>query len=321
MSLTYEGGYKHNSKGKRRDEDKPRKDIHKEVTDKIVAAIEAGAGEFQMPWHRPGISSILPRNALTDKKYNGINIIALWVAADEKNYPLPYWATLKQWNELGARIRKGERSSLIVKYGTWTPKEAREKAQSPEEEENATRSYASPALVFNAAQVDGWTAPGYERPDLTTALAQVDAFLAKAGVTIKEGGHRAFYCPRRDDGTGDFVQMPPRNLFTGTATSTPTEAYESTRLHEAGHWTGDKQRCDRQFGKRFGDEAYAVEELVAELTAAFLCAELGITNTPRLDHAQYVENWLHVLGSDKRAIFTAASAASKAVEYLVARQE
>lgn len=317
MSLTtYTGDAKRKSygKSKRRDEDKPRMDIHAEVTAKIVAAIEAGAGKFEMPWHRPGVASVLPRNARTGKNYNGVNVVALWAAAQDKRYALPYWATYKQWAEMGAQVRKGEKSSLIVKYGEWTPRDA------DEDDEDAKRVYASPALVFNAEQVDGWTAPGCERPDLTTRLAQVDAFLAKAGVVVREGGYRAFYCPRRSDGSGDFIQMPPRNLFTGTKTSTPTEAYESTRLHEASHWTSDKSRCDRQLGKRFGDEAYAMEELVAELGAAFLCAELGITNTPRIDHAQYVENWLHVLKGDKKAVFTAASAASTAVKFLTALQ-
>ena len=114
--------------------------------------------------------------------------------------------------------------------------------------------------------------------------------------------------------------MPERNLFTGTATSTPTESYEATRLHELGHWTGAKHRLDREFAQRFGDQAYAFEELVAELSAAYLCAGLDITNTPRADHAQYIANWLQVLKGDTKAIFTAASLATRAVDYLYGLQ-
>ena len=114
--------------------------------------------------------------------------------------------------------------------------------------------------------------------------------------------------------------MPPRNLFTGTATSTPTESYESTRLHEISHWVGAEHRLNRKFGERFGDKAYSFEELVAELSAAFLCAELEITNTPRVDHAQYIANWVAVLKGDAKAIFSAASLATRTVDYLVGLQ-
>jgi antirestriction protein ArdC len=315
-TYTCDGKRKSKSKSKPRDENTPRRDLHKEVTDKIIKAIEAGAGKFEMPWHRPGVSFSIPVNAVTGKRYNGVNILALWVAADEKRYDRQIWATYKQWAELGAQVRGGEKSSLIVKYGEWKPKDADD-----DDDDAAKRVYAKPANVFNIDQVDDYEAPPTaSRPDLTTRLAHVDALLAKAGVKIKEGGHRAFYCPVRSDGSGDFVQMPPRNLFVGTVTSTPTEAYESTRLHEASHWTSAPHRLNRQLGRRFGDEAYAVEELIAELSAAFLCAELDITNAPRLDHAQYIENWLRVLKGDMKAIFTAASQASKAADYLVARQ-
>jgi len=296
-------------------------DVHESITSKIVAAIEAGAGEFEMPWHRPGVSFTVPRNAVTGNCYSGTNIISLWIDADEKKFERQIWATYKQWQELGAQVRKGESGSLVVKYGRWTPKAAADQADQTDEA-SVERMYAKPAYVFNADQVNGYEAePSAPRPDLTERLAHVDEFLAKAGIEFREGGQRAFYRPRMLNGGGDFVQMPPRNLFTGTATSTPTEAYESTRLHEGSHWTGASHRLNRQFGKRFGDEAYAFEELVAELSAAFLCAELGIASVPRADHAKYLAHWLTVLKADKKAIFTAASAASKAAQYLCGLQE
>lgn len=302
----------------------PRIDIHETVTAKIVAAIEAGAGAFEMPWHRPGTSFTVPRNALTKQPYRGTNILLLWLDADAKRFEHQVWATYRQWAELGAQVRAGEKASLIVKYGEWIPKATREGAQAngDDVDDTARRLYAKAAHVFNVDQVDGYSvAPQAPRMDLTQRLAHVDAFIAATGAEFREGGQRAYYRGRSLAGDGDYIQMPPRDLFTGTRTSTPTEAYESTRLHELGHWTGAAHRLARKFGERFGDQAYAFEELVAELAAAYLCAELEITNTPRPDHAQYIASWLKALKDDKKAIFTAASLASRAVEYLRGLQQ
>lgn len=301
---------------------KPRLDVHEAVTAKIVAAIEAGAGTFEMPWHRPGVSFTLPMNALTGNAYRGSNILSLWIDADERKFEHQVWATYKQWQELGAQVRGGEKGSLIVKYGEWVPKDAKEQARPDGDEgEGATRLYAKAAWVFNVCQVDGFSIePAVPHPDLTVRLAHVDAFIVATGAAFHEGGQRAFYRHRDSKGEGDFIQMPPRNLFTGTATSTATESYESTRLHELSHWSGAAHRLDRKHGERFGDHAYAFEELVAELSAAFLCAELEITNTPRADHAQYIAHWLEVLKGDSKAIFTAASQATQTVEYLMRLQ-
>ena len=319
-------------------EARQRLDVHQAITQKIVAAIEAGAGTFEMPWHRPGVALVLPKNASTDKAYRGSNILSLWIDAEAKKFEHPVWATFKQWLELEAPVRKGEKGSLIVKYGEWVPKEpshggkpeARPRSGSSNaaetEEENGKRLYAKAAWVFNIDQVDAppelrarLLPAAAIRPDLTERLAQVDAFIAATGAEFREGGQRAFYRHRDSKGEGDFIQIPERNLFSGTATSSPTEAYESTRLHELAHWSGADHRLARDFG-RFGDHAYAFEELVAELSAAYLCAGLEITNTPRIDHAQYIANWLEVLKGDTKAIFTAASLATKAVDYLYSLQ-
>ena len=304
-------------------EARQRLDVHEAITQKIVAAIEAGAGAFEMPWHRPGVAFTIPKNALTEKPYKGSNVLSLWIDADAKKYEHQVWATYKQWEELGAQVRKGEKGSLIVKYGEWVPKEQREQASTADasdDEDQGKRLYAKPAWVFNVGQVDGFTiAAPAPRPDLTVRLAHVDAFIAATGAEFREGGQRAFYRHRDSKGEGDFIQIPERNLFTGTVTSTPTEAYESTRLHELAHWSGADHRLARDFG-RFGDHAYAFEELVAELSAAYLCAGLEITNAPRIDHAQYIANWLEVLKGDTKAIFTAASLATKAVDYLYSLQ-
>ena len=319
-------------------------DVHKAITQKIIAAIEAGAGTFEMPWHRPGVAFTIPKNASTDKAYRGSNILSLWIDADAKKFEHQVWATYKQYTELGAQVRKGEKGSLIVKYGEWVPKDsagsagtvagAQPKRQSKksdtsgnakgeQSDDDGKRLFAKAAWVFNIDQVDApaelrrrLLPAALPRPDLTTRLAHVDAFIAATGSEFREGGQRAFYRHRDSRGEGDFIQMPPRELFTGTATSTPTESFESTRLHELTHWAGAEHRLNRKFGERFGDKDYALEELVAELSSAFLCAELAITNTPRADHAQYIAKWLDVLKGDSRAIFTAASLATQAVAYL-----
>jgi antirestriction protein ArdC len=146
-------------------------------------------------------------------------------------------------------------------------------------------------------------------------LEQAEAFVAATGASISHGGGRAFYRPATDS-----IQLPPREAFVGSPTSTPAEAYYSTLLHELTHWTSAPSRCNRELGKRFGDDAYAIEELVAELGTAFLCADLGITDEPRADHAQYLAAWLSILKADKKAIFTAASKASEAAAFLAALQ-
>ena len=170
---------------------------------------------------------------------------------------------------------------------------------------------------FAAEQVDGFAAPTLETPPATviTPIERAEAFVAATGASIAHGGGRAFYRPSTDS-----IQLPPREAFIGTSTSTPAESYYSTLLHELSHWTSAEGRCNRQLGKRFGDQAYAAEELIAELGAAFLCADLGITDEPRADHAQYLASWLSVLKADKKAIFTAASKASEAAAFLASLQ-
>jgi antirestriction protein ArdC len=316
-------------------------DVHEAITHKIIAAIEAGAGTFKMPWHRPGVAFTIPKNASTDKAYRGSNILSLWIDADAKKFDHQVWATYKQYTELGAQVRKGEKGSLIVKYGEWVPKElpaavaggptTRNKNRSDasghpndaQSDDDGKRLFAKAAWVFNIDQVDApaelrerLLPAAIQRPDLTTRLAHVDAFVAATGAEFREGGQRAFYRHRDSRSEGDFIQMPERALFTGTATSTPTESYESTRLHELTHWVGAEHRLNRKLGERFGDKEYAFEELVAELSSAFICAELQITNAPRLDHAQYCASWLEVMKGDTKAIFTAASLATRAVAYL-----
>ena len=283
----------------------PKIDIHQYVTDSIVAAIEAGAGETEMPWNRAGVATTMPINVSTGKPYNGVNVLMLWAEAEAKGYDSGTWGTYKQWQEKEAQVRKGEKSTSIVFYKELP---ARDTAEDEEEDKRfVIRSFR----VFNADQVDGWKEPDLPTEDLTQRLDAVEAFIAATGAEIRHGGGRAFYQP-----STDTIQMPNRERFTGTATSSATEGYYGVKLHELTHWSGHESRLNRDLSGRFGKEAYAMEELVAELGSAFLCAEHHITPQPRPDHAAYIANWLQVLKDDKRAIFTAASKASQASQYL-----
>ncbi len=299
----------------------PRLDVHQAITNKIIAAIERGAGEWKMPWHRPGAHFTIPKNALTQQHYRGSNILSLWVDAEEKAFTHQIWATYRQWSELGAQVRKGEKASLIVKYGSWTSKEARNpepaSEDSGDDEQNPQRLYSKAAWVFNAAQVDGFALPDIApRHDLTERLDHVEDFIANTRAQISYGGARAFY----RHPPADIIVLPPRNAFEPTATSTATETFYGTLLHECSHWTGALHRLNREHGKRFGDEAYAFEELVAEISSGILCAELGISSSLREDHVQYLSHWLAILKGDKKAIFAAAAHATRVSDYLFALQ-
>jgi antirestriction protein ArdC len=207
-------------------------------------------------------------------------------------------------------VRKGEKAAYVVFY-----KKIEMTADEKDEERRAARLFARATPVFAAEQVEGW-APSIEASPEgpPSPIEHAEAFVAATGANILHGGDRAFYRPSTDS-----IHLPSRDAFTGSQTSSAVEAYYSTLLHELTHWTGHPSRCDRQLGERFGGEAYAIEELIAELGAAFLCADLEITDQPRVDHAQYIDHWLTVLKGDKKAIFLAASKASEAVDFLAGR--
>lgn len=292
---------------------KTRRDIHQEVTNAIIAAIEAGPGSFELPWHRSSAGLGRPRNAATRRAYNGVNILTLWISAQSRGFTSGSWGTYKQWQSLGAQVRRGEKASTVVFYKSFDVRTENEDGEPVTE----TRLFARSSRVFNADQVDGFSDPTVTAPltDDTETLAAVDDFIAATGAEIRHGGACACYAP-----SGDYIRIPPRAAFTGTATSTATESYYATVLHEIVHWAGHPARCNRDLSGRFGNAAYAMEELVADLGAAFLCADLHIAPSPRADHAAYLASWLKVLRNDKKAIFTAASKASQAADYLAGLQ-
>ncbi len=281
------------------------RDVYAAITDKIMLAMEVGTTAFVMPWHRSGAGIARPTNAATGYVYRGGNVIALWAAATVARYDSGHWASYRQWQQTGAQVRQGERASIILFY-----KEAKP-ASDGEDDEPPRRFFGRAYHVFNAAQVDGWEPPAPPERNLVQSLEQVEAFVHATQADIRSGGDVARYKP----GT-DLIEMPDSERFHGSPTSSPTEAYYATLFHELIHWSGAAHRLARIFGDRFGDQTYAMEELVAELGAAFLCADLGIANDPRPDMAAYISSWLKVLNHDKKAIFTAARSAHRAVEYL-----
>ena len=289
---------------------KERFDVYGAITDQIIAAIEAGAEHPQMPWHRAGGSIERPINVESKNAYRGVNTVALWASAYCQQFDHGLWGTYRQWQEKGAQVRKGEKSSLIIFYRDLDPSES---TSSDNGDEQQSRFFVARASrVFNAAQVDGFEIePSEPAVDRIDPCERAEQFIQATGAKIATGGTRAFY-----NTVSDSITMPDRHRFVGTATSSASEGWYSTLLHELTHWSGAEARCDRTFGKRFGDNAYAMEEMVAELGAAFLCGDLGITAEPRTDHAEYIGHWLRILKADSKAIFTAASAANKAAEFL-----
>lgn len=281
-------------------------DIYTRVTQQIITAIETGAatGTYRMPWHNWGEQSIRPINATTGQAYRGINTLLLWAAAEAGAYSSGRWATYRQWTEAGAQVRKGEKSTFIIFW-----KNSTDTGHAADNDADATtapgRFVARAFHVFNEDQVDG--AP--ERPQqIETSEQAVTAaaeFICRTGIQIRHGGDQACYVPSIDQ-----VWLPQPAQFRDT------EGYYATLAHEAIHWTGAKHRLDRAFDDRFGDESYAVEELVAELGAAFLAADLHLRPEPRPDHARYIASWLKVLKNDPKAILSAAARAQQAVDYL-----
>lgn len=282
-----------------------KEDLHQRITNQIITAIEAGAGVYQMPWNPKlcsGSAIGLPHNPVGRYGYRGINILSLWASQQEMNYATPEWATFKQWQAAGAQVRKGEKGTLTVFFKAMDAGSA----HSDNDDQQPRRHFiAKAAYVFNVAQVDGYEplAP----PTLTPIERHVaaDAFIQSSAAIIRHDSHHACYIPSRDE-----IHLPPEGTFFDA------QGYYGVALHELVHWTGHPDRCARDFRNRFGSEAYAAEELIAELGAAFLCALLGISPEPRIDHARYIESWLKILKDDKRAIFTAAAKANQAADYL-----
>jgi antirestriction protein ArdC len=289
-----------------------RTDVYQKITDQIVAALESGVRPWHQPWnaeHSAGrITRPLRGNGVP---YQGINVLMLWSAAIEKGYASPIWMTFKQAIELKASVRKGEHGSLVV----YADKIIRTETTDNGEEAERAIPFMKGYTVFNVEQIDGLPEHFYGKPEARTdsvqRIAHAESFFAATGADVVHGGSRACYVPSTDN-----IHMPCIDFFCDA------ESYYATLAHETTHWTRHETRLNREFGrKRFGDEGYAMEELVAELGAAFLAADLALTPEVRDDHAAYIASWIKVLKDDKRAIFTAASHAQRAADLLHSLQK
>jgi antirestriction protein ArdC len=272
-----------------------RKTLYAAVTAEVVRQIEEGAGKWHMPWQAIAAAGE-PVNALTGKAYRGGNLLTLGMVAASRGWP-GHWATYKQWQQLGAQVRQGEKATHGVK---WSPVEDKTTGQ--------PRMVPYCFTVFSAGQVDGWEAPAPVVRDTPERIEGAEAFFAALGADVRHGGNRAAYVP-----AGDFIMLPELDQFERISD------YYSTSAHEHAHWSGHHSRLARDLSGRFGSDGYAAEELVAELSAAFTCARLGISAAPRPDHAAYLASWLRVLRADTSALFHAASKAQAATDYLAER--
>ena len=287
----------------------PRASLYDSVTSRIIAELEAGRLPWVQPWGRSGgASAALPHNAYSGRAYSGINILILWGAVIEAGWSSQGWLTFRQALEAGGNVRKGERGTTVVYADRFIPKGEADRAAREGGDAKAV-AFLKSFTVFNVAQCEGLRegiasdpAPLPEREIVPVA----EAVIAASGIDFRIGGDRAFYVPAHD-----YVQVPPQPAFFDQVN------FYRTALHELTHATGHVSRLDRKLLNSFGSKDYAREELVAEMGSAFLCAALGIE--PSVRHADYIGSWLEVLREDNRAIFRAASLASKAADWLLAR--
>lgn len=285
-----------------------RQDVYERITGHIVAELEKGVRPWLKPWNAEHAAGRITRPLRSNGiPYQGINVLMLWSEAVEKGYAAPIWMTFKQAQELGAHVRKGEHGALVVYASKVTRTELDvDTGEEAEREIPFMKGYT----VFNVEQIEGlpahFHASAAPRLDTVERIERAESFFAATRAELRHGGNMAYYASG-----SDHVQMPPFESFRDA------ESYYATLAHETTHWTRHPSRLDRDFGrKRFGDEGYAMEELVAELGSAFLSADLDLTPEVREDHASYIASWLKVLKDDKRAIFTAASHAQRAVDFL-----
>jgi len=282
------------------------KDTYQRITDAVIEQLEAGTKPWIRPWRGNSRGSLVSRR-VTGEAYRGINVLMLWLASELAGYEENTWLTYRQAQELGGQVRKGEKGALVVKYGTFAPKER-------EDDDDRGIPYLKGYTVFNVEQIENLPQEFYRPAEaLSTTqvphLEAVETFVRNTGAVITYGGATACFRPTPDD-----ILLPERSRFVDEI-----HLY-STLLHEMTHWSGAKHRLDRDLSGRFGTESYAMEELVAELSASFLCADLGVAHDPRGNTASYLESWLKVLKNDKRAIVTAAAKAQAAADYLHGQQ-
>lgn len=277
-----------------------RTDIHDRVTNQIITALEAGTRPWVRPWDSGNAG--FPRRS-NGEHYRGINTLILWLTAEQKGYSSSYWMTFNAARELKACVKKAEKGTQIIFCQPVVKTDASEDGEEIESRFWITRVYT----VFNADQISGlpeqFVGTTANHLDPAQRVQHAEAYFSNTGADIQHGGGSAFYRP-----STDHIQMPEFEAFRSP------EAYYATLAHECCHWTGAKHRLDR-LQKSKGDD-YSREEMVAEIGAAFACAELGLEPEIREDHAAYLEHWIKALKGDKKLIFVAAAQAQKAVDFL-----
>jgi antirestriction protein ArdC len=290
------------------DQNNQRQDVYSRITAQIIASLEKGVRPWVRPWNAQHAAGRITRPLRHNgQPYTGINVLSLWTSALAQNFTAPIWMTFRQALELKAHVRKAEKGSLVVYANSITRTETDGKTGDETEREiHFLKGYT----VFNVEQIEGLPAHYYAvaepQLDPLARIEHAEKFFAATGVTINHGGNRAFYSHGND-----AIQLPPFESFRDA------DSYYGTLAHETVHSSAHKKRLDRDFGgHRFGSEAYAIEELVAELGAAFICADLEIALEAREDHAAYIASWLKVLSQDTRAVFTAASHAQRAADFI-----
>jgi len=285
-----------------------RANLYDEITEKILAELEAGRLPWVQPWGTAAAKAPLamPKNAATSRAYSGINVLILWGAVIERGFPCQSWLTFRQALSLGGNVRKGERGTTVVYADRFVPDDEKQRARETGEEAQAI-PFLKRFTVFNLAQCEGLpddlaiVAPP---PEPGLIGPKVEALIKASGIDFRIGGNRAFYVPAHD-----YVMVPPPQAFFEPIN------WHRTALHECSHASGAPHRLNRDLSGSFGTKKYAFEEMIAEISAAFCCAALGIVPTVR--HADYIGSWAEVLREDNRAIVRAASQASKAADWLL----
>jgi antirestriction protein ArdC len=284
-----------------------RNSLYQEITGKIIAELEQGRVPWVQPWGNVSAPLGLPRSAATGRQYSGVNILILWCAVMERGFTRQNWLTFRQGLAIGAHVRKGERGTTVVYADRFIPYSERTRAAEDGDEPEAI-PFLKRFTVFNADQCEDLPADLAPMPTPVAEnliLPQAEALIAATDADLRIGGNRAFYVP-----SADYIQVPPPSSYFEPIN------WHRTVCHELGHWSGAANRLNRDLSGGFGTSSYALEELCAEMTGAFVCAALSIVPTVR--HSDYLANWLEVLREDNRAIIRAASAASKAADYLLA---
>ena len=282
-----------------------RADIYQEVTDRIVTELENGRLPWVQPWSNTVATPSVPRNATTGRRYSGINVLLLWGSQQKSGFPTQRWLTFRQALAAGGNVRRGEKGTTVFFASTFVPDGHKQ------ESDPRAVPFLKRFTVFNVQQCDDlpaeMTAAPLPQPDHVT-VPRAESLLRATGADLRIGGDKAFYMPSLD-----YIQIPPRHAYFDQIN------WYRTALHEVGHWTGSVKRLDRDQTGSFGTHAYMGEEIVAEMTSAFVLAELSIQ--PSVRHADYIGAWLDMLREDKRAIFKAARLATQAADYILAFEE